>query len=181
MPTPVEVPSADPPTAPPVPDRVPRRVSAPQRDYSWAVYGSLLVTTLLVVESQNVASPDFIGLSIVISIAVFWLAHAWAEIVGLRVRGPVSTAQVWDVVRQQATILAAAVVPALVLFGSHLGAYSVDAAVNLALVISIVQLFVWGIVVGRAAHAGWAATLVIATIDCAFGLIVVGLKVVAIH
>jgi hypothetical protein len=177
MPSAVEVPSADPQTA----TRVPGRVSAPQRDYSWAVYGSLLVTTLLVVEGQSDESPDFIGLSIVISIAVFWLAHAWAEIVGLRVRGPVSLAQVAEVVRQQATILVAAVVPALVLFGSHIGAYPVDAAVNLALLISVVQLFIWGIVVGRAADAGWPATLVIATIDCGFGLIVVGLKVIAIH
>ena len=33
-------------------DRVMTGPAAPQRDFSWAVYGSLLVTTLLVVESQ---------------------------------------------------------------------------------------------------------------------------------
>ncbi|MFI5225126.1 MAG: hypothetical protein ACHQ3P_00460 [Candidatus Limnocylindrales bacterium] len=162
-------------------DRVAAGPAAPQRDFSWAVYGSLLVTTLLVVESQAIESPDFIGLSIVISIGVFWIAHAWAEIVGLRVRGPISLADVGRVVRDQATILAAAIAPVAVLLLRHTSLYPIDTAITLALIVSLVQLFIWGIVVGRAARVGWTATFAIAVIDFALGLVVVGLKVVAIH
>ncbi len=155
--------------------------AAPQRDFSWAVYGSLLVTTLLVVESQATVSPDYIGLSILITIGVFWIAHAWAEIVGLRVRGPIALTGVRQVVRDQATILAAAIAPVAVLVLRHTGLYPIDTAIALALIVSLVQLFIWGIVVGRAARVSWPATFVIAAIDFALGLVVVGLKVVAIH
>jgi hypothetical protein len=162
-------------------DRVATGPAAPQRDFSWAVYGSLLVTTLLVVESQAIDSPDFIGLSIVVSICVFWLAHAWSEIVGLRVRGPIGLGEVRQVVRDQATILAAAIVPVAILFVQQLGFFSVDTAITFALLVSIAQLFAWGLLVGRAAGAGWPGTLAIATIDCALGLVIVAIKAVAIH
>ena len=176
-PAPAPEPSVPVETAP----RTVTRVVPPQRDYSWTVYGSILVTTLLVVESQADESPDFIGLTIVISIAVFWLAHAWSEVIGLRVHGPVGLRPILEIVRDQATILVAAVVPVALLGIRLTGVYSDATAVNLALAVSVVQLFLWGIVIGRAARATWPTTLLIALVDLGFGLVVVGLKVVAIH
>ena len=57
----------------------------------------------------------------------------------------------------------------------------VDQAISLALIVSVAQLFLWGLVVGRALGKGWPVALVVATGDCLLGLVIVGLKVIVIH
>src|SRR4029077_19609464 len=55
-------------------------LSGEDRNYAPAVYGSLLVATLVAVQWRAEAVPELIGLTLVTSVAVFWLAHAWSEI-----------------------------------------------------------------------------------------------------
>ena len=54
-------------------------------DYTPAIYGSLLVTTLTVVQWHGNNGPEFIALSLLISVVVFWLTHVWSAIVNRRV------------------------------------------------------------------------------------------------
>ncbi len=150
-------------------------------DYSAAVYGSLLVTTLIAVQLRHEASVSYIALSLVASVGVFWLAHVWSAIVSRRVHGRIERSAVLGIARSEGAMLWAAVLPALALGFARLGAYTVDAATSLALLVSIVQLFVWGLAVGRAAHTSWALTLGIAAVDCSLGIVVVVLKVIVIH
>ena len=70
------------------------RISERIADNTPAIYGSLLVTTLVAVQWKADAVPELIGISLVIGVAVFWLAHAWAEIINRRVHGPISVADV---------------------------------------------------------------------------------------
>ena len=65
-------------------------------------------------------------------------------------------------------------------FGPALG-LSVDVAIGIALAVSIAQLFVWGLAVGRAAHGSWHLALAVALVDCALGILIVGLKVAILH
>jgi hypothetical protein len=58
---------------------------------------------------------------------------------------------------------------------------SIDAAVGTALVVCIAQLFVWGLVVGRAAHRGWLLPLAVAVVDSLLGILIVALKVAVLH
>jgi hypothetical protein len=152
-----------------------------EHDFAPAVYGSLLVTTLVAVQWRHDASTDLIALSLLTSVAVFWLAHAWSEIVDRRVRGPIGIRDAATVAGGEASILTAAIVPALLLGLPRVSGVSVDQAIGLALIASIVQLFLWGLVVGRAAHGSWPFALGIAIVDCGLGILVVVLKVVVIH
>jgi hypothetical protein len=152
-----------------------------ERDYSSAVYGSLLVTTLIAVQWWHDTSAVFLGLSLLISVGVFWLAHVWSTLVDRRVRGPTDRATVVAIGRSEAPMLTAALVPALLMGLAVFELVTVDQAIALALAASIVQLFLWGLAVGRAAHTSWFVAVVIATVDCALGLAVVVLKVVIIH
>jgi hypothetical protein len=45
------------------------------RDYTPAIYGSLLVTTLTIIQWQADPVAETIALSLVISVGVFWLTH----------------------------------------------------------------------------------------------------------
>jgi hypothetical protein len=151
------------------------------RDLSSAVYGSLLVTTLVAVQARSDASVEFIGASLFIGVGVFWLTEVWSELINLRVRGPISRRHVLGTMRAESPMLTAALIPALLLGTYRLGWATAEQAIDLALVATVVQLFVWGLAVGLALRRGWAAALVVATVDCMLGLVIVGLKVFVLH
>ena len=152
-------------------ERTEAQEAAVRRDAP-AIYGGLLVTALI---------AEFVGLSIIVSVAVFWLTHVWAEVVGRRVTGPVSRREVVEIAGAEAPMLTAALPPALMLGAARIGLMSVDQAISLALAVSIVQLFLWGLAVGRALDRGWGVALLAAAIDGALGLVLVGLKVIVVH
>ena len=150
-------------------------------DYSEAIYGSLLATSLVALQWRGTPSPDLIAFSLVVTLGVYWLAHVWAEVVNLRVHNRFS----WDAAaaqaRFEATMLLSAIVPAVVLaIGPRLG-LEINTAVGVALIVCLVQLFVWGLVVGRAAHRGWLLPLIVAVVDTLLGVLIVALKVAVLH
>ena len=150
-------------------------------DYASAVYGSLLVTTLVVVQWQADAVPELIGLTLLTGVATFWLAHVWSEIVAHRVHGPIDARMVGRLAAAEATMLSAAVVPGLILGLPRFVGVDVNVAIGAALLASLVQLFLWGLAVGRAAHGPLGLALVVALIDCGLGVLVVALKVLVLH
>ena len=150
-------------------------------DYSEAIYGSLLATSLVAVQWRGTPSPDGIALSLVITIAVYWLAHVWAEVVNLRVHNRFTRPAAIATARFEASMLLAVILPALILgLGPRLG-MSIDTAVGTALIVCIGQLFVWGLIVGRAAHRGWFLPIAVAVVDSLLGILIVGLKVAVLH
>ena len=152
-----------------------------ERDYTPAIYGSLLVTTLIAVQWRGDPSKVFIGLSLAISVAVFWLTHVWSGIVNRRIHGPIRRSDVIEIGTAEAPMLAAPIVPLLVLAIASILDAPIDTAIAAALFASIGQLFVWGLAVGRAAHTSWLLAVVVAAVDCALGFLVVVLKVLVIH
>jgi hypothetical protein len=172
-------PSADEPHAPHA--LTPVHQSGGTTDLSSAVYGSLLVTTLLAVQNQAGASPQFVALTLVIGVGVFWLTEVWSELINHRLGGPITRAQAVRIARDESPMLTAAVIPALLLASAELGLATVDQALNLALLVAVVQLFVWGLAVGRAMRRGWLPALLVALVDLGLGLLIVVLKVAVLH
>jgi hypothetical protein len=150
-------------------------------DYANAIYGSLLVTSLIAVQWRHEPSTDFIAFSLFVSVIVFWLAHVWSEIVNLRVHGPITAREARDIAFQEAPMLASAVLPALVLALYRVLGLPVDTVITAALIVCIGQLFVWGLVVGRAAHSSRWLALRVAIVDSLLGVVIVVLKVTVIH
>ena len=152
-----------------------------ERDYTPAVYGALLVTTLIAAQWHATLSGLVVAASLLISVVVFWLTHVWSGLVNRRLRGPTTRADVTHQMRLESPMLASLILPtAVLLVGQVLG---VDAAllIDLALVTSIAQLFVWGLAVGRTVHTSWALAIRVATIDCLLGIAIVVLKVFVLH
>jgi hypothetical protein len=161
--------------------RSPESVEAVVPDYTSSIYGALLVTTLVAVQWKADAVPVLIGLTLVTGVGVFWLAHVWAAVVNRRLHGSIARGELVAIARDEAPMLAAVVVPGLILgLGPALG-LSVNTAIGIALAVSIAQLFVWGLAVGRAAHSSWRIALAVALVDCALGILIVGLKVAILH
>jgi hypothetical protein len=158
-----------------------RERSATLPDYTPAIYGSLLVTTLIAVQWTREAVPELIALSLVVAVGVFWLTHVWSSIVNRRIRERVTLREALGLARSEDPMLAAIVVPALVLALHRAANVTVDTAIALALAASIVQLFLWGLAVGWAAHDRWWLALGVALVDAGLGIAIVLLKVLVLH
>ena len=150
-------------------------------EFAPAVYGSLLVTTLVTIQWQGDPNIELIGLSLLISVVAFWLTDAWSEIVARRIHGPIDVRTAVGIARSQATMLTSVIVPGLILALPRLFGVPVDVAIGAALLVSLVQLFLWGLAVGLAAHGSHWLALVVALVDCGIGVGVVILKVLVIH
>jgi hypothetical protein len=149
--------------------------------YTPAVYGSLLVTTLVAVQWRDDAVPELVAFSLVISVGVFWLAHAWAEVVNRRIRGSITFSQAWSIALGEATMLLAVVVPGVLLGLHRFAGVSTDLAIGLALAASLAQLFLWGLAVGLAANVSWPVAIGLGMVDFGFGVAVVALKAIVLH
>jgi hypothetical protein len=154
---------------------------AAPRHFTPAIYGSLLVTTLIAVQWRYDAVPELIALSLVVSVGVFWLTHVWSAVMDRRVRGPVNGREAVDLAVSEISMLSAVIAPGLVLGLWRAVSVTVDEAIGAALLVSIVQLFLWGLAVGRAAHAGWVRAVLVGLVDCAMGVAIVAFKVLVIH
>jgi hypothetical protein len=152
-----------------------------QRDYTAAIYGSLLVTTLVALQSRLGADVEFIALSLVASVVVFWLTHMWSSIMSQRVHGPIAWSDMVAIGADESPMLAAAVIPAALLSLAKVGLYSVETAVDAALVVSLAQLFLWGLLVGRRAHSSWPISIAFALVDFLLGVAIAALKLTALH
>jgi hypothetical protein len=150
-------------------------------DFAPAVYGSLLVTTLMAIQWRGDPNPEVIGLSLLISVVAFWLTDAWSEIVAHRVQGPIDLPTAVGIARSQATMLISVIVPGIILATPRFLGVPVDFAIGAALLVSLVQLFLWGLAVGLAAHGSRLLALGVALVDCGIGVVVVILKVLVIH
>jgi hypothetical protein len=78
-------------------------------------------------------------------------------------------------------MIAAAVLPSFALLTHPVGLTMDEQAVELALAVGVVQLFVWGLAVGRALGRGWIVALGVALVDIAMGLLIVGLEALVLH
>jgi hypothetical protein len=159
----------------------PDRQAHVEADLSAAVYGTLLVTSLVAVQARSDSSPEFVAVTLFIGVAVFWLADVWTGLVALRMRRPISWPDVWTVARVESPMLTAALLPAAIIALGMLDAVPVQVALDVALLVCIGQLFMWGLAVGRRRERGLPVALLVAGVDCLLGCVIVVLKVLVLH
>ncbi len=150
-------------------------------DVASAIYGSMLVTVLLAAQSGADVAVARVGLYVVLGIFAFWLTHIWATLVGMRLDGPTTRPIVVEAAREESPMLGAAVAPLIALGLGVAGILTPLEASNLALAVAVVQLFLWGVAVGRAVGRTWSSALVVGLVDLGLGLAIVALKVFVLH
>jgi hypothetical protein len=165
----------------PQPRITPARRLLGDRGLSAAVYGSLLVLTLIVAQARSSMGEPFVTFTLFVAVGVFWIAEAWSELIAVRLAGPVTMRQGARVMAGELPMIGAAILPALALMTRSLGLTTASQAIDLALAVGVAQLFVWGLAVGRALGRGWTVTLLVALADVALGLVIVALKVFVVH
>jgi hypothetical protein len=156
-------------------------VSHRELDYAAAVYGSVLVTALVGAAFEAQFDARTMTLTLLTTTLVFWLAHVWSDVMGVRLAGTVPR---WNDVRRIAVskwpVVEAGLVPDALLTLAWFGVCSRDSGAELAMLAAVLQLAGWGFAAGWRTQRRVAPAIVTGVVDCAFGLAIVGLEV-AIH
>jgi hypothetical protein len=156
----------------------------PRRDFQYgaAVYGSVLVTALVGAMFEQHVDAKRMTLSLLGSVVVFWLAHAWSEVVGERMSAGrrFARSHIREIAVAEWPLVEAGLLPALLLALAWAGLYSRDAGAVLALAVAIGQLVGWGALAGHRSETSWPAALLVGAVDGVLGLAIVALEL-ALH
>jgi hypothetical protein len=124
----------------------------PARDmrYGAAVYGSFLVASVVGVSYEASEDARTMTSTLFASMVVFWLAHAWSEVVGEHIAAGSSfrRRRVRAIARREWPLVEAAVVPTLFLALAWASVWSRETGAVLALVSAVVQITGWGFLAG---------------------------------
>jgi hypothetical protein len=150
--------------------------------YAPAVYGSIVATAIVGSTFEHHATPRTMTLTLASTMAVFFLAHLWSEIVGERAAEGAAFRRdrVLELAREEWPMIEAGAIPVALVAFAWIGVYSRDLGAELALTAGILQLVGWGIVVGRRTFKRWSLALLSGIVDGLLGLAIVGLEI-AIH
>jgi hypothetical protein len=163
----------------------PRRAGTPIMADSFAagIYGSIVVAALVTALRDTHVSSIASAMSLLATVAVFWLAHVWSQITGQRIYEGTrfSPRLAAHIARAEWPLIEAGFGPAIVLLLGWAGVLSDRAALNGALAICAVQLAAWGYLVGRRAYKRWYYAALSAFVNFVLGLSLVALETSVLH
>jgi hypothetical protein len=148
------------------------------------IYGTIVV--LAVIVGGYRAYPDDswpIAAMVGVTTIVLWLAHVYAHSLEHSVAHDqhLSRAALQHIARREASIVEAAVPPLVPLLLGALGVVSTNAAVWAAFGLGLAVLGVQGVVFARVERLGWLGAGAVVVANLAFGVALVGLKLVLSH
>jgi hypothetical protein len=153
----------------------------PGRHASGAIYGTLVTAGTILAASEGAQDVVEVGITVVVTLALYWIAHAYAEVLG----NADAVAPSWRVATRELAVespmVAACVIPLAVLVAADIIGATFELAVTIGLCTTVGLLFLWGILAARRAELsrGWAVfSGVVYTL---IGAAIVVLKLVLVH
>jgi hypothetical protein len=144
------------------------------------VYGVIAIGALLAAESgHHEAYPDTVG-SAIIAAALYWLAHAYATLIGRRLSTDqrLTAATLWDALIHDWAIVRGAAIPLLVLLlGWAVGAAR-ETAVTAALWSAVASVIAFELAAGVRSRATRGELALELGVGMALGLAIIAMKVV---
>lgn len=149
-------------------------------NYSAAVYGSVLAASV-VVSAGDLRTPVQLGVLLVVSGIVFWIAHVYAATVA-GVHGGWHYGAIESGMRKEWPVAFAAIPPALAaLICGALPNVSVNDGAWAALIVAIVEMQLWGFAAVKSSNLTGNALTRTMLLNVFMGLIIVALKVGVAH
>ena len=151
--------------------------------FAAAVYGSILATAFLTALREAHASSSESALSLLSTMGVFWLAHAWSQITGEQIQEGTRIAPhgVFHVARNEWPLIEASLGPTFVLLLGWAGFLTDRAALTGALVVCWLQLVIWGFIAGRRAYDRRLFAVLSGVVNGLLGLTLVVLETIVLH
>lgn len=143
------------------------------------IYGTILSTALIAAYTEDPGSdPLQVAVAVVVTAAVFWIAHAYADVLA---RGLVGSkgggfAQARAELAREWPLVLGSLPPVLPLLLAPVGILSDDAAETVAIASGVALLAGWGMTIARRRGRGMIGIAYSAGASAFFGVVVVGLK-----
>ena len=151
------------------------RARRPERDYTSAVYGSVLAASVIV-SAGEARSPVALAVLIVVSGFVFWIAHVYAATVA-SVHGGWRVAAIRTGMQHEWPVAAAAIPPAIAaLVCGWVPAISVANGSWAALIVAIAEQQLWGWAAVRRANLSGSILARTVALNLFMGFVIVALK-----
>jgi hypothetical protein len=153
----------------------------PARHASGAIYGTLVTAGTILGASEGADNVVEVAVTVVVTLTLYWIAHAYAEVIGNADR----VAPSWKVATRElaaeSRMVAACIVPLVILVVADLLGASFELAVTIGLCATIGLLFIWGIAASRRAQLsrGWAVAS--GLVYTFLGAAIVILKLIVVH
>jgi hypothetical protein len=160
-------------TAPPS-----RRRGWSASDASGAIYGTIAATAVIAATARHQPPGRVLALTVA-TLAIFWLAHVYAQALSHHLRG--TTGPRWSIVAaamaEERPMLEAPAPSLLLLLLGAVGLLGEQLAVNLALWVGVAQLTGWGVTYARRQGWDWPPALAAGVINGSFGVVIIALEV----
>jgi hypothetical protein len=153
----------------------------PTRDISAVIYGTILTGATIVAVAEGTHNALEMAVTVVVTLMVFWVAHAYAEALGNPRGGVPSWVALEQELAAESPLVLACVVPlAALLVARALGA-SFDLATSVAVALSIALLFNYGLLSARRAHTRTAWQITAGMVYGLLGVVIFVLKITFVH
>lgn len=152
-----------------------------ERDASAAIYGTIITASTMVGVAEGVHDLWRIAATVVVTLAVYALAHAYCKVLGGPGDDPPSWAAFARELGAESPMLTACVLPLVVLVAVSLLGVGLDVDVVAALLSAVAMLFVWGLVAARRVRRGRLPQLLSAAAFGLLGLAIVALRTATAH
>ena len=149
------------------------------RNLAASVYGTVLTIAMIVAYSADSdLDPLLIAVAVLVTVAVFWVAHVHAELLAMRyaLGHPLAGSEIRAQLRHGWPMVEAAFLPAIALALGGIGVFDDDTSVVLALGIGVAQLAAWGVAIGRRERLRLLGVIGVTALNVGLGLVVVALK-----
>jgi hypothetical protein len=141
-----------------------------------AIYGTIVATAVIAATAGR-EPPGFILAATAATLAVFWLAHVYAEVLDHQLgQARFDLRVVPAIMARELSMVAAPAVSILFLLLGMLGLLDEGLAVDLALWTGVAQLVGWAIEAGRRQGRSRPAMLLGGVVNGAFGVVIIGLE-----
>jgi hypothetical protein len=148
------------------------------------IYGEIVVLATLVASAQAYEHGALhIGVLVLVTTVVFWLAHVYADALADSIRKGqhLDWAELREIAGRESSIIEAAITPVALVMLSKTGLYSVKAGVWFAFIAGLLVLIAEGFAFARAEKLGHLATAAIVGANLLMGLLLVVLKLWISH
>ena len=152
----------------------------PAENPAGAVYGTIVIGALLAAESgRHEGYPDAVG-STLIALGLYWLAHAYAEVLGRRLalHERLTTVALRDALARDWAIVRGAAIPLLALLLAWALGAARETAVTAALWSTVTNLVALELLAGVRAHATRGELALEGGVGIAMGVAILALKIV---
>jgi hypothetical protein len=155
----------------------------PRGNLAGSLYGLILVTSVLATLEQDEERVGLMIVALVVTAAVFALAHAWADALSeaAKTRTPVDRHHLAYGIRHEWPIVQSALPASIVLALAASDLYTVGTGLWIATGVNVGLLFVWGGGLRQLAGGSAGQILLAGLSSAALGLLLMLLKVIVSH